>query len=78
MALDKIGNSLYGDDADTWDAALATRDIVGAYNEDTGMNYRYHTESGILASWHDGVGLVTYFRITHEQWLTIIDGCSGE
>lgn len=68
--MQKIGHSLpAGDEASRWDN-LGTEYV---YDEDTGMEYEYSHDLGILAISHDGVGLVTYYRATADEFDSLID-----
>lgn len=68
--MQKIGHSLpAGDEAFRWDN-LSTEYV---YDEDTGMEYEYAHGLGILAISHDGVGLVTYYRATADEFDSLID-----
>lgn len=68
--MEKIGHSLpAGDEAFRWDN-LRTEYV---YDEDTGMEYEYAHDLGILAISHDGVGLVTYYRATADEFGSLID-----
>lgn len=44
------------------------------YDEETGMEYWYWPKTGRMESCHDGVGLITTWKITPEEWDAILDG----
>lgn len=70
----KIGHSLpAGDEAFRWDNLSTTGGTEYVYDEDTGMEYEFAHDLGILAISHDGVGLVTYYRATADEFDSLID-----
>lgn len=70
----KIGHSLpAGDEAFKWHNLSTAGGTEYVYDEDTGMEYEYADELGILAISHDGVGLVTYYRATADEFDSLID-----
>lgn len=55
-----------------------------AYDELSGMEYEYNTETSEMSSWHDGVGLVHYtamqldeFRNQHPDAVLLPDELEG-
>ena len=44
------------------------------YNEDTGMEYEWYSEHGIITAAHIDVGLVNYYHAEESDWEDITDG----
>ena len=71
--LDRIGFHLRDDEAFRWHNLSSAEGTDFCHDVETGMEYEYAHELGILAISHDGVGLVTYYRATADEFDGLID-----